>query len=159
MEKAVYRTRGEADTAAFGAALAAFLRGGDCVLLNGDLGAGKSVMARGIARALGVTDVMPSPTFTIMQPYKGVLPVYHFDLYRIEDPDEFYEAGLNDYLLSDGISLVEWPQQADLPELNGISVTIERLPDDDERRIALCFTGFADREEVLANALERWRME
>ena len=71
----------------FASALAEMLGAGDTVLLDGDLGAGKSVMARGIARALGVTGAMPSPTFTLLIPYQGRIPVYHFDLYRLADPD------------------------------------------------------------------------
>ena len=78
-----FRTRSEEDTYAFGRALGAFLRPGDALLLSGDLGTGKSVLARGAARALGVEGPMPSPSFTIMFPYEGECPVYHFDLYRL----------------------------------------------------------------------------
>ena len=104
--------RTEADTRAAGLALADSMRPGDIVFLTGDLGAGKSVLARGIAAGLGVQGPMPSPTFTLMQPYEGRLPVYHFDLYRLEGPDELFEAGLEEYLYGDGVSLVEWPLNA-----------------------------------------------
>ena len=83
------KTRSEDDTFALGRALGAFLRPGDSLLLSGDLGTGKSVLARGAARALGVEGPMPSPSFTIMFPYEGCVPVYHFDLYRLSGPDEF----------------------------------------------------------------------
>ena len=94
----MYQTNSEQETFDFGAALGAGLQAGDCVLLTGDLGAGKSVVARGVASAHGVTEAMPSPTFVLMIPHEGDLPVYHFDLYRLEDPDEFYQAGLQEYL-------------------------------------------------------------
>ena len=80
----MFVTHGGEDTFAFGQALGAFLKKGDTVLLYGDLGAGKSVLARGIADALGVSGEMASPTFTLMQPYNGKKEkVYHFDLYRL----------------------------------------------------------------------------
>ena len=89
------KTRSQDDTFALGRALGAFLRPGDSLLLSGDLGTGKSVLARGAARSLGVEGPMPSPSFTIMFPYEGRVPVYHFDLYRLSGPDEF-EAALSD---------------------------------------------------------------
>ena len=94
----------------FAAALANMLDAGDTVLLEGDLGTGKSVMARGVARALGIAGAMPSPTFTLLIPYEGTKKLYHFDLYRLADPDEFYAAGLDEFVGGDGIALVEWSE-------------------------------------------------
>ena len=91
------KTRSEDDTFALGRALGAFLRPGDALLLSGDLGTGKSVLARGAARSLGVEGPMPSPSFTILFPYEGKCPVYHFDLYRLSGPDEFEAAGLYEW--------------------------------------------------------------
>ena len=105
------------------------------VLLDGDLGAGKSVMARGIARALGVTGAMPSPTFTLLIPYQGRIPVYHFDLYRLADPDEFYAAGLDEFVGGDGVAVVEWPQMAELEPRPALKLSIRRGGSDDERWI------------------------
>ena len=93
-----YITRSEADTLSFAARLADMLMPGDTVLLHGDLGAGKSVFARGIARGLGVEGAMPSPTFTLLIPYEGRHKFYHFDLYRLNDPDEFFAAGLDEFI-------------------------------------------------------------
>ena len=105
-----YITRSEADTMAFAGCIAEMLADGDTVLLHGDLGAGKSVFARGVARALGVQGAMPSPTFTLMIPYQGRRALYHYDLYRLNDPDEFYEAGLDENIGGAGVALVEWPE-------------------------------------------------
>ena len=106
------------DTAALGAAIAAGLTVGDVVALAGDLGAGKTTLARAILTALGLTGPMPSPTFTLVQTYGAPrLAVHHYDLYRLEDPREIAELGLEE-ALEDGAILVEWPERAGevLPE-------------------------------------------
>ena len=133
----IYQTRSEAETLRFASALAEMLGAGDTVLLNGDLGAGKSVMARGIARALGVTGAMPSPTFTLLIPYQGRIPVYHFDLYRLADPDEFYAAGLDEFVGGDGVAVVEWPQMAELEPRPALKLSIRRGENDEERWIEI----------------------
>ena len=96
---------------ALGAKIAACLRPGDCVFLMGDLGVGKSVLARAIGRALGVQESMPSPSFGLLLPHAGHVQVNHFDLYRLEDYSEFVAAGLEEALLDEkAVSLVEWPE-------------------------------------------------
>jgi tRNA threonylcarbamoyladenosine biosynthesis protein TsaE len=98
-------------TEAFGARLAAALRPGDVVALYGDLGAGKTTMARGILRGLGFDGEVSSPTFPIVQPYDELpLSVWHVDLYRIEDPSELEELALED-ALDGGALLIEWPER------------------------------------------------
>ena len=100
------------ETRTIGMKLAEHLKAGDVVLLEGDLGAGKSEMARGIARGLGIQGPIPSPSFTIMQMYEtGRLPLYHFDWYRLNSVDELYEMGMDEYLGGDGVAVVEWPSQ------------------------------------------------
>lgn len=107
------------DTVALGARIAAHLRQGDAVALGGDLGAGKTTLARAILRALAVQESIPSPTFTLVQTYQTPgLPVHHYDLYRIEDSREIDELGLFE-ALEDGAALIEWPERAG-----------GRLPDD-----------------------------
>jgi len=85
---------------------------GDIFLIEGPLGAGKSVFIRGLARGLGIFEPMPSPTFTIVNEYKGKYPIYHFDFYRINDPVELYEIGFEDYIYSNGVSFIEWASKA-----------------------------------------------
>jgi tRNA threonylcarbamoyladenosine biosynthesis protein TsaE len=101
---------------------------GDIVLLNGDLGVGKTVFTKGFGEGLGVKDTINSPTFTIMQIYEtGRLPLYHFDVYRIGDLEEMEEIGYEDYFYGDGVCLIEWAEliQELLPD-KVVKVTIEK---------------------------------
>jgi tRNA threonylcarbamoyladenosine biosynthesis protein TsaE len=112
-------------TAALGARIASGLQVGDLVALAGDLGAGKTELARAILTALGLTGPMPSPTFTLVQVYEAPrLVVHHYDLYRLEDPRELAELGL-DEALEQGAALVEWPDRAGglLPE-DALSISL-----------------------------------
>jgi tRNA threonylcarbamoyladenosine biosynthesis protein TsaE len=103
---------GEQATAEVGRALAAALRPGDVVTLSGPLGAGKTALARAVLHAAGHEGEVPSPTFTIVQPYDHLpLPIWHCDLYRVEHQAELPELGL-DEVLADGALLVEWPERA-----------------------------------------------
>ena len=103
-------TKSAAETRALGEKLAGRLRPGDVLLLEGDLGAGKSELTRGIAKGLGVAETVTSPSFTILNVYEsGRCPLYHFDWYRLESSEELYELGMDEYLGGDGIAVVEWP--------------------------------------------------
>jgi tRNA threonylcarbamoyladenosine biosynthesis protein TsaE len=111
------------ETERAGSELAAELVPGDVVLVSGELGAGKTTFVRGAARALGVTDPVTSPTFTIGQRYRGRVPVSHLDLYRLSDMGAEDPALLDDYLGPDRIAFVEWPEVA-LPELDHVTVRV-----------------------------------
>jgi len=103
----------EADTLALGAALAPGLRAGMVMYLEGELGAGKTTLARGILQALGITDRVKSPTYTLVEPYTiSSLYLYHFDFYRLKYPDEWVDAGLREHFNSNALCLVEWPEKA-----------------------------------------------
>ena len=122
----------------FAARLAPMLRVGDTVLLSGELGAGKSVLARGIARGMGVRGAMPSPTFTLMIPYQGDQGrFYHFDLYRLSDIDEYYAAGLDEFVGNDGVAAVEWPEMAGLRLDRSLEIRMARGESDAERMIRI----------------------
>ena len=104
------RSASAEETRRLGERLAEELRSGDVILLEGPLGAGKSEMARGIAKGLGVRETVTSPSFTILNVYEsGRLPLYHFDWYRLESSEELYELGMDEFLGGDGIAVVEWP--------------------------------------------------
>ncbi|MFC4442265.1 tRNA (adenosine(37)-N6)-threonylcarbamoyltransferase complex ATPase subunit type 1 TsaE [Caulobacter henricii] len=131
----------EAATQALGMALARILKAGDALCLTGPLGAGKSTLARALIRALTTPDEeVPSPTFTLVQFYETAdFPLAHFDLYRLSDPDEAYEIGL-DEALDSGVALIEWPQRLEgrLP-LNRLDIDIAL--DGDARRVTLTRHG------------------
>ncbi len=136
----------EVATAALAERISAQSVAGDVVALFGELGSGKTVFARAFINArTGTSENVPSPTFTLVQTYEfpvpdGVIPVYHFDLYRIENTDELEELGMED-AFTDGISLIEWPQRLDgrLP-LNRLDVALSQDEGPDRRRAAL--SGF-----------------
>ena len=120
-----------AATAAFGAALAALARPGDIITLSGPLGAGKTSIARGLLAALGLAGEAPSPSFAIVQPYAPPevrVPVVHVDLYRVEDPSELEELGLEE-ALADSVLVVEWPERAADRWPEALALTLSVRPD------------------------------
>lgn len=120
----------ESGTAAFAGRLAGVLKPGDIVALDGTLGAGKTALARALINALpGETEDVPSPTFTLVQTYvRGDLEIWHFDLYRIEDPEEAFELGIED-AFSEAVSLIEWPDRlGTLLPSKTLNVRIDEIP-------------------------------
>ena len=124
-------TESPEETQNLGALLGQFAETGTVVLLKGDLGAGKTCFAQGVARGLGVPESHPvtSPTFVIMNQYPARLTLYHFDLYRLGGPEDFETIGAEDVLGRDGLCLVEWPERVDL-ELPSLEVRLEVVGED-----------------------------
>ena len=108
-----WHTSGPEETEALGARLALHLGAGDVVLVQGELGSGKTTLIRGVCRALGVEEAVTSPTFTIGHRYRGRVPVSHLDLYRLDDLGVEEPGLLDDYLTSDSVALIEWPAAAE----------------------------------------------
>ena len=132
MSEFVLQTSSAEETIAFGRRLAGALAPGDVLVLTGDLGAGKTQLTKGIADGLGVTDDVTSPTFTIEMVYEGSeMPLYHFALYRLEDPDQLEDTGLYDVLGSAGVCAIEWGEQfADEIGDDRLDVYLSRLDDE-----------------------------
>lgn len=107
----VYETFSPNETELIGKKLGENSKPGDVYCLNGDLGVGKTVFTKGFADGLGITEHITSPTFTIVNEYSGRLKFYHFDVYRIEDEDEMYEIGFDEYLFGNGVCLIEWAEK------------------------------------------------
>lgn len=104
----------EAATREYGHSLAKELKAGQVVALTGDLGAGKTTLTKAIAEGLNIDEPISSPTFAIIKEYKsGDLPLYHFDVYRLEDPEEMYNLGYEDYFYGDGVCVVEWADKVE----------------------------------------------
>lgn len=134
----IFTTNSEQETESLGKRLGELLFSGAVLLLDGNLGAGKTAFARGVARGLGITSPVQSPTFTILLAYAGRLPYYHFDLYRIESEDELLDIGIEECLYDEGVTLVEWAGKFrgffDMPL---ISITIARGREEDMREITV----------------------
>ena len=132
-----YITIAPAETEAVGAALAKVLPAGTILAYRGDLGAGKTAFTRGLARGLGCTDLVTSPTYTIVNEYlSGRCPLFHFDMYRLASSDDLWDIGWEDYLERNGVCAVEWSENVEDAMEDAISVTIEKLGED-ARRITL----------------------
>jgi tRNA threonylcarbamoyladenosine biosynthesis protein TsaE len=148
-----FHSASEAQTLELGIQLGRLLEQPALILLQGELGAGKSVLARGIARGLEVDPQVPitSPTFTLMNHYAARFDLYHFDLYRLSDPDELIEIGFDDFAFGAGVALVEWPERLEDDATVGLWVEIQHLQGD-SRELRLMAVG-----EVAEELLQRLR--
>jgi tRNA threonylcarbamoyladenosine biosynthesis protein TsaE len=128
-------TQSAGETERLGEVIGGLLQPGDVVALNGDLGAGKTCLARGVARGLGVRDRVTSPTFTLINEYNGMIPLYHMDMYRLGSPEELEDLGYEEYFFGPGATLLEWAGQVEqyLPRRR-LDIFITKLPDDEEKR-------------------------
>ncbi len=149
----VFQSTDEEQTLKLGIQLGRLLEQPALILLQGTLGAGKSVLARGIARGLGVDPQVPitSPTFTLMNHYPARLDLYHFDLYRLSDVDELIVIGFDDFAYGSGVALVEWPERLDNDETPGLWVELQHTGEE-QRKIV--FTAKSTATEQLLAALQ-----
>ena len=126
-----FTTNSPMETEAIGAALGKILPPGSVIAYRGDLGAGKTAFTRGLARGLGCTEIVTSPTYTIVNEYLGGrIPLFHFDMYRLRSSDDLFDIGWDDYLERGGICAVEWSENVDDAMEDAIYITIEKLGED-----------------------------
>ncbi len=133
--KRPYVSHSDQDTVNLAKDLASGLKAGDIIALIGDIGTGKTTFVKAIAKALGISETVSSPTFTIVREYRsGKFPLFHFDVYRLSNEDEFYDIGAEEYLYGDGITIIEW---ADIVEdalpLNTMIIEIKYGNNEGER--------------------------
>lgn len=133
-------TRNPEETVAWGEKIGKYIVSGTILALSGDLGAGKTALSQGIAKGLGITEAVVSPTFVLIQEYEGGrLPLYHMDMYRLETEREFTQLGLEDYFNSDGVIVIEWAERlGELLPADHIAIHIEYLSDR-ERKITVSY--------------------
>lgn len=131
------------ETYKIGKLIGSLVNSGDIICLIGDLGTGKTHLTKGIANGLDIEDTITSPTFTIVNEYTGRLILYHFDVYRVNDPDEIAAIGFDEYIFGDGVSVIEWANYIEeLIPPNNLTITIEKLTEygDDYRKINIQYT-------------------
>ncbi len=149
-------THDAAETHALGQRLGALLRAGDVVVLDGDLGTGKTVMAKGIAVALGVTEPVVSPTFTVVREYDAPTPFVHVDVYRLDHLQELHDLGFDDLVGGDAVTVVEWGERvsAVLPA-ERLRVLLEPGDGDDDRVVSVDTAGttWGDRRAAVEAAV------
>ena len=133
----IFETNSPAQTEAIGAALGKIINQGTVIAYRGDLGAGKTAFTRGLAKGLGCTEIVTSPTYTIVNEYLGGrIPLFHFDMYRLRSSDDLFDIGWEDYLDRGGVCAVEWSENVDDAMEDALYITIEKLGED-ARRITI----------------------
>jgi len=131
-----YKTFSEKDTFFLGKKIASHLKPGDAICLEGDLGTGKTVLTKGIAEGLGIKEPVTSPSFTIVNTYEGRTKLHHFDVYRIDDPEELYAIGWDEYFSDDAITVVEWGDKVlNIMPADTICIKITKDERNPDRRI------------------------
>jgi tRNA threonylcarbamoyladenosine biosynthesis protein TsaE len=152
-------TKSADDTRELGAALASVVTSGDVVLLAGDLGAGKTTLTQGLARGLGVEERVTSPTFILMRPYEGRVPLVHVDAYRLEHLQEVIDLGLAEMLDDGALAVIEWGDVvAPVLPPDFLEVRLGYRESDDEREVHLRVAGprWSARLAAIRLAVERW---
>ena len=129
-----YITNSPAETEAIGAALGKIINPGTVIAYRGDLGAGKTAFTRGLAKGLGCTEIVTSPTYTIVNEYLGGrIPLFHFDMYRLRSSDDLFDIGWEDYLERGGVCAVEWSENVDDAMEDALYITIEKLGEESRK--------------------------
>ena len=129
-----FLTNSPVETEAVGSALGKILKPGTVIAYRGDLGAGKTAFTRGLARGLGSSEMVTSPTYTIVNEYLGGrMPLFHFDMYRLASSDDLWDIGWEDYLDRNGVCAVEWSENVEDALEDPIIITIEKLGEDSRR--------------------------
>lgn len=141
------------ETEKLGAVIADLLKPGDILTFVGELGAGKTCFIRGIASGLGIHANITSSSFVLLRPFVGRLPLYHFDFYRLESPDELEDIGYEEFIFSTGVSVIEWPEKAG--DLLGDEKLVVELRYDEEEpaRRHITFTPHGTRAEEIVSQL------
>lgn len=145
------------ETYKIGESIGSLVNSGDIICLIGDLGTGKTHLTKGIAKGLNIKDNITSPTFTIVNEYTGRLKLYHFDVYRVNDPDEIAAIGFDEYIFSDGVSIIEWANYIEeLIPPNKLTITIEKLPKlgDNYRKINI---EYSDKRYDYIKEIKLWK--
>ena len=126
--------RSEEETIALGMKFGSLLKAGDVVAMTGTLAAGKTTFTKGIAKALGIEDMVTSPTFCLISEYYGKMPLYHMDVYRLEGGEDFVNLGTDDMIYGDGVSIIEWSEKI-MEELPSRTIILRLTPQEDGSRL------------------------
>lgn len=130
----IINTKTSNETIALGEKIGSFLKKGDIIALKGSLAAGKTTITKGIARSLGIDEDVTSPTFTLISEYEGKIPLYHFDVYRLDTIEDFINLGSEELLYGNGVCIIEWSEKifSELPDYT-ISIHLETLSDNSRK--------------------------
>ena len=129
-----FTTHSPEETIELGIKIGERLRKGDVIAMQGTLAAGKTTIIKGIARALGISETITSPTFCLISEYRGKMPLYHMDVYRLEGADDFVSLGTDDMIYGDGVSVIEWSEKI-MSELPEKTIILRITPNDDGSRL------------------------
>lgn len=130
-----FYTKSEQETEALGEKLAGQLKPGAVIAYYGDLGAGKTAFTRGLGRGLGIEDRITSPTYNIVNEYPGIIPLFHFDMYRLQSSEDLFDIGWEDYLQRGGVIAVEWSERVEDVLEDVLTIEIRKDPANPEGRI------------------------
>ena len=129
-----FTTSSAEETITLGEKIGRLLKKGDIIAMQGTLAAGKTTITKGIAKALGITDTITSPTFCLISEYQGKMPLYHMDVYRLDGTEDFINLGTDDMLYGDGVSIIEWSEKI-MDELPSRTIILRLTPQDDGSRL------------------------